>query len=159
MTSVWRVTKRNRMTSALRGEGAGLHPGRWNLAGDAVVYASSTPSLAMLEFLAHVDEEDAPSQLYLLQISLPRSARLLPANRLPRNWRVVPPPRSTQIVGSRWVDAHLALSLCVPSVLLPTRVDCNVLINVAHRDMQHVKIAAKIKFSFDRRILSTPRAV
>jgi RES domain-containing protein len=116
------------------------------------VYASTTPSLAMLEFLAHVGEEDAPRAIYLVEIILPQMPEVLKERMLPKNWKAIPPPRATQVLGSKWVRSCKSLALSVPSVLLPTPVDRNVVINVAHPKMFRVKVAGEARVNFDRRL-------
>ena len=54
MGEAWRIVKERHAASALDGEGARLHGGRWNSAGVRVVYTSFAKSLAALEILVHV---------------------------------------------------------------------------------------------------------
>ncbi len=49
MPSAWRLTKTRFLPTAWDGEGARRSGGRWNSTGTAVVYASSTLSLALVE--------------------------------------------------------------------------------------------------------------
>jgi RES domain-containing protein len=71
---VWRVTRRAH--AAPDGEGARLYGGRWNLPNTAVVYASASLSLAVLEYLVHVDRDLAPSDLVSIAATIPSAFRL-----------------------------------------------------------------------------------
>ena len=73
---LWRIARRAQV--ALDGEGARLYGGRWNSAGTAVVYAASHLSLAALEYLVHIDPDDAPDDLVALRLSVPGNARISP---------------------------------------------------------------------------------
>jgi RES domain-containing protein len=49
---VYRIVH-NQYAEDISGKGAKIHGGRWNSAGRAVVYCSTSLSLALLEVLAH----------------------------------------------------------------------------------------------------------
>ena len=53
---VWRLTQPH--TAAFDGTGARRYGGRWNPRGTAVVYTSATLSLAVMELLVHLDDDD-----------------------------------------------------------------------------------------------------
>ena len=63
MPAVYRIQKRQHLDSLLTGMGAQLYGGRWNPIGVPMVYTASTPELALLESLVHVEGtplEDQP---------------------------------------------------------------------------------------------------
>ncbi|MGH7708298.1 MAG: RES family NAD+ phosphorylase [Vulcanimicrobiaceae bacterium] len=151
MRVVWRICNARFVDSALAGEGASRFPGRWNLRGTPIVYASTTPSLAFLELLVNVDRGNAPDQLALLQIHLPYAEKPLAQHALPADWNALPAPESTREFGSRWIVEKRALAIIVPSIVLPTTVDANVLINPAHPDARKIVIAQTLRFSPDPR--------
>ena len=65
-----RLVKARRAATALDGEGARRFGGRWNPPGVALVYCSSSLSLAVLELLVHVEPLAAPDDLVAVQIEL-----------------------------------------------------------------------------------------
>lgn len=148
---VWRIS-RQRYTS-LDGEGARLNGGRWNSEGTAVIYTSATLSLAALEYLVHVDVEDAPTDLCALKIAIPDDAPLeeVPLSELPDDWARVEDHPACTSRGDAWAGRGAALVLRVPSAIIPA--EHNYLINPRHPAMTQVRVVSVETFSFDRRLL------
>ncbi len=147
---VYRICRRP--FRALDGEGARLWGGRWNSAGRPVVYASSTLSLAALEYLVHLDPADAPDDLVALTIEVPDDApaELVDAESLPAGWAQQPEPAACRLVGDRWAAAGAALVLRVPSAPVPE--ESNVLLNPRHPDAARVRVVHERAFAFDPRL-------
>ena len=147
---LWRITRRAHQ--ALDGEGARLFGGRWNSEGVAVVYTSSTLSLAALEYLVHVQIEDVPGDLVSLEIDVPDDVRLeqIAAFDLPADWNQVEDHPACAARGDAWVDEAAALLLRVPSAIIPH--EWNVLLNPRHPDMTRVSATVR-DFAFDPRLL------
>ena len=61
MASAWRLTKTKLLSGAWDGQGAKKSGGRWNSVGIAVVYTSSTLSLALVEVLVHLPSGILPA--------------------------------------------------------------------------------------------------
>ena len=150
---VWRIARAAHI--GLDGEGARLYGARWSSQGVAVLYTASNLSLAALEYLVHIDPEDAPDDLIALGVQVPDDAMALvcPPADLPADWRATPPPPECQDIGDRWVREGEHLLLGVPSVVVPE--ETNVLINPAHPDAPRVRVAVSRPFSFDPRLLGT----
>lgn len=148
---VWRVARR--VHSALDGEGARRAGGRWNSPGIAVVYTSSTLSLAVLELLVHTDPDLIPRDLRAFEIDVPEvlKANLLDVGTLPSNWRNIPNHPGCRALGDDWVARQSHLLLGVPSALVPE--ELNYLINPAHPDAGRVRVVGARPFSFDERLL------
>jgi RES domain-containing protein len=148
---VWRITRRP--YQALDGEGARLNGGRWNCEGVPVVYTSFALSLAALEYLAHVDIEDAPDDLVALEIEVPddASSDQIGVDDLPKAWNEVEDHPACASFGDLWIRDGRALVLRVPSALIPN--ESNYLINPRHPDAARVRIVAVHSFSFDPRLL------
>jgi RES domain-containing protein len=148
---VWRITRQR--YASLDGEGARMNGGRWNSEGIPVVYASSTLSLAALEYLVHIDVEDVPHDLCALKIAVPDDAAIedveLPG--LPADWNRVEDHPACTSRGDDWARRGAALALRVPSALIPA--EHNLLLNPRHPDMQRVRIVSFETFSFDPRLL------
>ncbi len=147
---VWRLTRRR--FRKLNGEGARRAGGRWNDPGSAVVYASSTLSLAALEYLVHVDIEDAPGDLIAMRIEVADDVPIeeVAADDLPAGWRREPRHPACVAIGERWLAQGRALALRVPSAVIPE--EANWLINPAHPDARRVRALSTRRFVFDPRL-------
>ena len=130
--------------AALDGEGARLYGGRWNTAGCPLIYTSQSFSLAVLEYLVHVELDNLPSNLIWLKIHLPDNA----IESFSSN--IAPPQSETSSFGDQWLKHGKALALKVPSAISP--VESNLLINPRHSKMSQVKILDKQPFVFDQRL-------
>lgn len=149
---LWRIAREAH--AALDGEGARLYGARWTPPGTPAVYASSHLSLAALEYLVHIDAEDAPDDLVALRISVPDDVTELACSpsSLPPDWRQTPPPPECQEIGKDWARSREALLLRVPSVLVPE--ESIVLVNPLHPDAVGVRLAGSRPFSYDVRLLT-----
>ncbi len=58
MALAWRIVQTHVADRAFSGEGARRYGGHWNSKGHAVVYTSSSISLAILEILVHIQIYD-----------------------------------------------------------------------------------------------------
>ena len=118
-----------------------------------MVYAASHLSLAALEYLVHVDPDDAPDDLVALRLDTPEwaTALILASASLPAGWRHAPSPPECHEIGDRWARNGQHLLLRVPSVLVPE--ESNLLVNPMHRDAPLVHVSGSRPFSFDPRLL------
>lgn len=152
---LWRIARAG--YERLDGEGARLYGGRWNSPGRPVVYASTTLSLAALEYLVHVEPLTAPGDLVAMEIRVPESrfagARAEPSQFPQGDWRQYPAPEWQAELGDTWIEDGTFLWLAVPSVLVPQ--EYNVLINPGHRRMSEVRVVSTRPFAFDGRLLDT----
>ena len=149
---LWRIAREAH--AALDGDGARRHGARWTPRGTPAVYAATHLSLAALEYLAHIDAEDAPDDLLALKISVPDDATELAyvPSSLPADWRQTPPPPQCQGIGGEWARRGEALLLRVPSVLVPE--ESNVLVNPTHAAAAGVRLIGSRHFSYDLRLLT-----
>lgn len=147
----WRIARAAHR--ALDGEGARLAGGRWNSPGVPVVYASSTLSLAALEYLVHVDIEDVPDDLLALGIEVPDDAGSLEIrlDQLPPDWNRVEDHPACVDLGDEWAVTADALLLAVPSAIIPE--ELNLLINPAHPAAKTIRVTSSRQFAFDPRLL------
>jgi RES domain-containing protein len=114
------------------GEGSFLFGGRWSSPGTRVCYAATHRSLAILEYLAHIDRALVPDDLVITTLEIPEDVVMAPAPTIPREWREYPAPASLKKIGGDFiVDGKFAV-LMVPSVLVPQ--ENNVLLNPRHAD-------------------------
>lgn len=145
MTVVYRLLRGERAREALSGEGARLYGGRWNPPGTAVVYASASRALAILEMFVNLTLEARSMRFVLCSIELPPRVRLTrhAGQRPPRAFS------ASQEIGRRWLHGGRTLALVVPSVVVPH--EANYVLNVSHA--QFGRLAARQEhFSFDDRL-------
>jgi len=150
---IWRLAREAHQ--ALDGEGARLNGGRWNSEGVAVVYASASLSLAVLEYLVHVEPSLIPADLVAMEIELPDDPTLGaivdPALFPAGDWRTYPAPEWQAELGDLWVEDETFLWLAVPSAIVPE--EHNVLLNPQHPRMADVRTVGTRSFRFDRRLV------
>ncbi len=148
---LWRIARAK--FQQLDGEGARLNGGRWNSEGRALVYASTSAPLAVLELLVHVDVEDLPDDLVITKIDVPEDVQVtgVSPDELPDGWNSTPDHPACVGLGDEWLAASATLLLRVPSAVMPA--ETNVLINPEHSDVERVNIVVRHPFSFDPRLL------
>lgn len=96
----YRLVKRKWLKTAFDGEGARLYGGRWNSKGKACVYLASTESLAMLEVMVHLEDNQLLKEYALLEVTFREEVLMqLPEDVLPADWRAEPAPPSTAEIG------------------------------------------------------------
>ena len=147
MTDVYRLVRAERAADVLSGEGARLYGGRWNPRGAAVVYASESRALAVLETFVHLTLEARAMRFLLYAIRLPKRSRL---QRRPPGRRL---PIRSQEIGGAWLDAGETLALVVPSVIVPQ--ETNFVLNVRHPQFSQLRLGKPEPFSFDERLWAT----
>lgn len=152
MISVWRIDKKKNSEITFSGEGASLYAGRWNPKGVRVVYAAQTLALAALEKFVHLQGAAGAISFVNFKIDVPESVEIkhLDLSQLPKNWRSVPAPTSTQDIGLIWAQKNETAILRVPSTIIPSEYDY--LINPLHTDFASLKISKPLPFSFDPRM-------
>lgn len=161
---VYRIGYRVFAKDPLDGEGSFLYGGRWSSPGTRMAYTSPTLTLAMAEFLAHVNVDDfdieTPPALVYARATLPDAAVLTIDQfgaTLPAGWDEVPAPAVDAALGDAWTRSGKSLALLVPSVHVPIETpERNVLINPLHRDFKRMTITVR-EFAYDRRLLATRR--
>ena len=138
---------------ALDGLGAELYGGRWNSRGRAVVYSASSPALAVLETLVHVDPDDVPDDLRLMAIDLADglSAERVALDALPEGWQAGLGHPACRAIGDDWIERGATPLLVVPSAIVPEAE--NVLLNPRHPALAGIAVAESRPFSFDLRLL------
>jgi RES domain-containing protein len=150
LTLFWRIASER--YNPLDGEGAKKWGGRWNSAGRALVYASTSPALAALEQLVWIEPDDIPAGLMLYSIEAPHdiSVQRVDESALAANWREPGCP-SCIATGDEWIDHAATAVLYVPSAILPE--EMNALINPAHPHASRLRVRSQRQFGFDSRLL------
>ena len=150
---VHRIVKSISRARDLTGLGAFLEGGRWNSEGVHALYTSENPSLAMLELLVHLDPEEMPPGMYLMDISLSRSPRILQLTDadLPDDWRE-PDNLYLRSLGDRHLREGRYLGMKVPSAVMPSQY--NIVLNPQHPSFGRcVRVEKVSPLALDRRLL------
>jgi RES domain-containing protein len=152
LSRVYRLLRHAFAANPLDGEGSYRFGGRWSSPGTRLVYTAENLSLAMLEYLAHLDPSNWPDDLMLAVADIPDeiSHIHLKIEELPANWNAYPAPANLCHIGDQFASDAKAAILTIPSVLAPT--ECNWLINPLHPDFHRVKVISTEKFQYDQRL-------
>lgn len=116
------------------------------------MYASDSPTLALLETLVHVEH---PDLLVFDYVAIPirfdrKHLSVLQPSNLPGDWNTWPWPSSTQQLGHTWFNKRQSAVLAVPSVVVPRQ--SRYLINPLHIDFGQVEIGKPEPFPVDTRL-------
>jgi RES domain-containing protein len=150
----WRIDYANHVSSSLSGLGSRRHGGRWSSKGSAVIYLSSSLSLAALERSAHAPPPSELISLCAVSVEVPsKTVEQAPRPRV-KNWNSPEPHADLVTWGDGWLAAGDALAAAVPSSLLPLKLfdrllEFNLLLNPAHAGMSQVRIVDRIPYGAD----------
>lgn len=136
-----------------------MYGGRWNPPGRAAVYLAQTRSLAALEILVHAQREALLAEWVCLSVEIPDNF-IETADKLPTGWRDQPVSEDARVFGGEWLDRRSALSLRLPSVIVPQ--EHSLMLNPEHADAARIHVSAPERFAFDPRLAVTsppPRPV
>jgi RES domain-containing protein len=148
----WRIVQMRRVQTAFDGNGASISPGRWNHRGTGVVYTAGSLSLAALEILANVSDEQLSQPFAAIQVALNDNfVKRIEVAALPSNWSIYPPPAATRDLGTEWARGLESAVLAVPSAIVP--VENNYLLNPMHPDFGKIAVGKCEAFSFDQRLI------
>jgi len=151
MPQAWRIVKAKHAAAAFSGKGAADSGGRWNSRGVAVIYASTSKSLAALECLVHLNPPVIFTYVAIYIEFDEALVEMFPVKKAPKSWRLEPPPPSTQQIGNLWVSEARSAVMELPSVIIPS--ESNFLINPAHPDFKQIIVGKPEPFVFDLRLL------
>ncbi len=148
----WRIVQMRRVHSAFDGNGASTNPGRWNHRGTVVVYTAGSLSLAALEILANVPDEQLSQLFAAIPVAFDDNlVKRIELAALPPTWSIYPPTSATRDLGTEWVKGLGSPVLAVPSAIVP--VETNYLLNPVHRDFGKIAIGRPEAFTFDQRLI------
>ena len=151
---LWRLSGQQ-YAQAFNGGYGLLYDGRWNTAGHAITYCSTSPSLCVLEKLVHVQDPELLPELVMVRYEVPDSLRVETISMLdlPESWRLQ--ESWTQKRGDQWHAALDAPLLRVPSAIVPLSgsPDVNVLVSHRHPAVAQIAIFAAEPFVLDARLL------
>ncbi len=152
MIPAFRLCKTKFVDTAFSGEGARLNGGRWNSPGVAMVYTSSSLSLATLEVLVHLEDPEAFARLFSwVGIEIPGDLiERLDDGHLLKGWCADETNMSSRSIGDAWIRSGRTAVLAVPSVVTPG--EWNYLLNPAHSGFSKIRIGPAKPFQPDPRL-------
>lgn len=122
--------------------------GRWTHSGTGCVYASLSPSAALLEYLVHL-EGRTPKGLLLAVAVVPADTVFAETNE-PSTWATLPYRDEVRNVGDEWIRSKRSLGLRVPSAVSID--ECNVLLNPDHPAFAALELIALRPLTIDERL-------
>ena len=143
----WRLVHERWADDALSGEGARRYPGRWNRAGEPVVYLADSLALAILETRVHLEAVAIQQPYVALEYELPEGIEG-PVDELPDGWRR--DVERTRELGSRWLKRGSSAVIRVPSAVVP--VESVYLLNPRHPNANDVELIRRLEFVWDERL-------
>ena len=151
MMDVFRVSP-CRFVNDHSGTGAAIYGGRWNSKGIYVLYASLTPSLALLENIVHLS--GIPLEEYcLVKWNIPEGKIAeLKVDDLPPDWASYPSPDKLKEIGDEFIRVNFFLGLKLPSAIMPE--ENIILLNPQHPDFKKIKTGDIRNITFDARLFS-----
>lgn len=144
----WRLLHSRWASTALSGSGAALYPGRWNRAGERLVYLADSLALAILETRVHLDAVAATAPYVAVEVLIPDEV-IEQVTNLPAGWQA--DLDLTRGLGSRWKESRASLGLRVPSAIVP--VETNVLLNPDHPAISSAERLRQFDLTWDHRLL------
>lgn len=140
------------MANAFDGEGARQNGGRWNSPGTAVVYASETLALALLEVLVRLQASPLLESYSRFEVTFDEAlVRSIEMSDLPDNWRSDPAPSQLKWIGDEWVANQDSAILQVPSAIVSVE-GHNYLLNPHHSDFPLITVGPPNPVEFDPRL-------
>jgi RES domain-containing protein len=157
LTSVYRLLREPFSATPFDGEGSFRYGGRCSRPGTRVVYTAEHLSLAIIEYLAHLDANRLPGDIVLAKADVPAGVSRIQINAksLPAGWRSYPPPKVLATIGDAFALELRAAVLIVPSSLAIT--DNNWILNPAHPDFHKIRFHPAEPFDYDPRLLKARR--
>ena len=150
--ALWhRIVQERWVATALDGEGARLHGGRWNPPGLPAVYLAESRALAALEILVHAPREALRLEWRVIAVEVPDSMiHPVVLKRLPEGWRDQPSSPAARRFGGAWLATGDGLAMELPSVIVPQ--ERALLLNPRHPAAARLKVAKAERFVFDPRL-------
>ena len=152
MLTTYRICKTRYAATWFDGEGAYRFGGRWNSPGTRILYTAGSLSLAALEMLVHLNNEEILLAYSFATAEFDENLILSVEDfrTMPENWSASPPLLEIQQIGDEWEREMASVVLKVSTSILP--VESNFLINVAHPEFSKVKLGKPQPFTFDKRL-------
>jgi RES domain-containing protein len=126
--------------------------GRWNSAGNKVIYAAESIPLAFLENMVRRQGVGFNDDFKIMFINIPSLSpiEMVPDTDLELGWRDPNDYSQCQPLGDKWFDSGKSLALKVPSAVMPEAF--NYVINTLHPDYHQVELVSVTSLVPDERI-------
>lgn len=145
---IYRLCEARYSDRILEGEGGLRSDGRWHHAPRAVIYASTTESLAVIEARIGLGKTPPEDDYILHTIEIRDDAvQALEIADLPPDWAGRPAPHSTRAFGDEWLERAEHLALRLPSI--HSHSEYNVLLNPAHPAAAGLAVIEQRGYDFD----------
>jgi RES domain-containing protein len=151
------MVKNKARTLDLSGMGPYLGGGRWNFEGTYAVYTAAYRSLALLETLVHLEEDELPKDLYIISIEVSDLPPILSFSleELPQRWRELE-NFSIKQMGTEMLRTQQYIALRVPSAVMPF--ENNFVLNPQFPEFEKfVKIVQIERYEPDERLSPLPK--
>lgn len=149
--TTWRITKAKYAKQAFAGEGAKVYGGRWNPPGYPAVYTADSLSLAILELIVHLDQDEDIQNFVAVPVKFDDLLVVTwPESKLPANWSQHPIPDQTQQMGKLWLEENRYMALKTPSSVV--RQDSNYVLNPLHPEYSSLEIGKPQPLYIDPRL-------
>ena len=136
--------------SAMNGDGAWLHGGRWNPPGLHAVYLAESRALAALEIIVHAPREVWSLDWRIIEVEVPDELiQAVSIADLPAAWQALPSSLTARNFGAKWLRGRRALALKLPSVIIPE--EHSLMLNPRHVDVVKLRVSKPRKFELDPR--------
>lgn len=144
---VYRIVNDKKRTNDLSGMGAYKFGGRWNNTGVYALYTSEHEALCLLELLVHIDEDELPGQLFIMEIEIDDNAPIytFQLKDMPPDWRLPENIRLKQL-GDEIFKKGKYIGISAPSAVLPQ--SYNYIFNPGHKDF-HTMVRIKKIYPYD----------
>ena len=150
MATYYRIVQAEWARSAMNGEGAWLHGGRWNPPGLHAVYLAESRALAALEIIVHAPREVWSLDWRVIEVEVPDELiQAVSIADLPAAWQALPSSLTAQNFGAAWLRARKALAIRLPSVVMPE--EYTLMLNPRHEDVVKLRVSKPKEFRLDRR--------
>ena len=150
MATYYRIVQAEWARSAMNGEGAWLHGGRWNPPGLHAVYLAESRALAALEIIVHAPREVWSLEWRIIEVEVPDELiQAVSIADLPAAWQALPSSLTARNFGAKWLRGRRALALKLPSVIIPE--EHSLMLNPRHADVVKLRVSKPRKFELDPR--------
>ena len=153
MARVWRIVSPGRVPEILSGAGAAQYKGRWNRAGEQMIYTAMTQSLSLLERLVYMISPFP--EMSIGAIDVPDECIEFLGLKETETRDLLINHHESRKIGSGWIASNRSVALAVPSVHIHTSnwlEEPNVLINPLHADFNKVRLLRYFNFSYNERL-------
>lgn len=150
MATYYRIVQAEWARSAMNGEGAWLHGGRWNPPGLHAVYLAESRALAALEIIVHAPRDVWSLDWRVIEVEVPDELiQAVSIADLPVAWQALPSSLTARNFGAKWLRGRRALALKLPSVIIPE--EHSLMLNPRHEDFVKLVVSRPRKFELDSR--------